>query len=99
MDFSASYEVDREIIEMLREKPGLNRLERQRDGETFVFRFDEKSKDKLRQMLGIMAADKDLPLNWYDTAVISQEVRRRTEVYQEILHGLCAVVAQGRLID
>lgn len=47
-----------------------------KDGERFVFLYDESSIASLLQTLGKYAADPELSFSWYDAAVLSQKVRR-----------------------
>ncbi len=47
-----------------------------KDGERYVFLYDEKSVSVLLQTLGRYAADPELNFSWYDAAVLSQKVRR-----------------------
>lgn len=47
-----------------------------KDGERFVFLYDESSIPTLLQTLGKYAADPELNFSWYDAAVLSQKVRR-----------------------
>ncbi|MCA9026891.1 MAG: hypothetical protein KDA86_16920 [Planctomycetaceae bacterium] len=47
-----------------------------KDGERYVFLYDEKSVSTLLQTLGRYAADPELNFSWYDAAVLSQKVRR-----------------------
>ena len=47
-----------------------------KDGERFVFLYDETSIATLLQTLGRYAADPELSFSWYDAAVLSQKVRR-----------------------
>lgn len=47
-----------------------------KDGERFVFLYDEQSIATLLQTLGRYAADPELSFSWYDAAVLSQKVRR-----------------------
>ncbi|MGE4000228.1 MAG: hypothetical protein AB7I48_08430 [Planctomycetaceae bacterium] len=47
-----------------------------KDGERYVFLYDEKSVSALLQTLGRYAADPELNFSWYDAAVLSQKVRR-----------------------
>ncbi len=47
-----------------------------KDGERFVFVFDEESSPQLLQTLGHYAADPEMNFTWYDAAVLSQKVRR-----------------------
>lgn len=54
----------------------LNVIALVKDGERYVFLFDEDSSAKLLQTLGHYAADPELNFTWYDAAVLSQKVRR-----------------------
>ena len=47
-----------------------------KDGERYVFLYDEESYSELLQTLGRHAADPELNFTWYDAAVLSQKVRR-----------------------
>ena len=47
-----------------------------KDGERFVFLYDEQSVAALLQTLGRYAADPELSFSWYDAAVLSQKIRR-----------------------
>ncbi|QDT54328.1 hypothetical protein Pan44_23570 [Caulifigura coniformis] len=47
-----------------------------KDGERFVFLYDDRSLPQLLQTLGRYAADPELSFSWYDAAVLSQKVRR-----------------------
>lgn len=47
-----------------------------KDGERFVFLYDESSIASLLQTLGRYAADPEMSFSWYDAAVLSQKVRR-----------------------
>ena len=47
-----------------------------KDGERYVFLYDEESVSTLLQTLGRYAADPELNFSWYDAAVLSQKVRR-----------------------
>ncbi len=47
-----------------------------KDGERYIFLYDEKSIPQLLQTLGRYAADPELNFTWYDAAVLSQKVRR-----------------------
>lgn len=55
---------------------GVNVIALVKDGERYVFLFDEESAPKLLQTLGHYAADPELNFTWYDAAVLSQKVRR-----------------------
>ncbi|WP_437193222.1 hypothetical protein [Planctomicrobium sp. SH527] len=47
-----------------------------KDGERYVFLYDDRSVAQLLQTLGRYAADPELNFTWYDAAVLSQKVRR-----------------------
>ena len=47
-----------------------------KDGERYVFLYDDDSSSQLLQTLGRYAADPELNFTWYDAAVLSQKVRR-----------------------
>jgi hypothetical protein len=47
-----------------------------KDGQRYVFVFDENSISQLMQMLGRYASDPELNFNWYDAALLSQKIRR-----------------------
>ena len=55
---------------------GVNVLALMKDGERFVFLYDDQSSGTLLQTLGRYAANPDLNFSWYDAAVLSQKVRR-----------------------
>ena len=46
-----------------------------KDGQKYIFLYDDASHDELLQTLGRQAADPELNFSWYDAAVISQRVR------------------------
>lgn len=54
----------------------INVLALVKDGERYVFLYDENSVSALLQTLGRYAADPELNFSWYDAAVLSQKVRR-----------------------
>lgn len=54
----------------------INVLALVKDGERYVFLYDEQSAPQLLQTLGRYAADPELSFSWYDAAVLSQKVRR-----------------------
>ncbi|MEZ5942988.1 MAG: hypothetical protein R3C18_16465 [Planctomycetaceae bacterium] len=54
----------------------LNVLALVKDGERYVFMYDEDSLPQLLQTLGRFAADPELNFSWYDAAVLSQRVRK-----------------------
>lgn len=55
---------------------GMNVLALVKEGERFVFLYDDESAATLLQTFGRYAADNDLSFSWYDAAVLSQKVRR-----------------------
>ena len=50
-----------------------------KDGERYVFLYDDASPDALLRQFGRYAADESLSFTWYDAAVLSQRVRRQRE--------------------
>ena len=58
---------------------GVNILALLKNGERYVFLYDDRSSDKLLQTLGQYAADEDLNFSWYDAAVLSQRVRKQRD--------------------
>jgi hypothetical protein len=50
-----------------------------KDGERFIFLYDDRSTPQLLQTLGRYAADPEVSFTWYDAAVLSQKVRRLKE--------------------
>jgi hypothetical protein len=53
-----------------------------KDGEHYIFLYDDRSLPQLLQTLGRYAADPELSFSWYDAAVLSQKVRRLQEADQ-----------------
>lgn len=47
-----------------------------KDGERYIFLYDEESAPQLLQTLGKYAADPELNFSWYDAAILSQKVRK-----------------------
>ena len=58
---------------------GINVLALVKDGERYVFLYDDHSTSQVLQTLGRYAADPELSFSWYDAAVLSQRVRRLQE--------------------
>ncbi len=54
---------------------GINVFALVKDGQKYVFLYDDESYDELLQTLGRFAADPELNFSWYDAAVMSQRVR------------------------
>ena len=59
----------------IRMSQGINVFALVKDGQRYVFLYDDKSHDELLQTLGRYAADPELNFSWYDAAVMSQRVR------------------------
>lgn len=57
----------------------VNVLALMKDGERFIFLYDDRSTPQLLQTLGRYAADPEVGFSWYDAAVLSQKVRRLKE--------------------
>ena len=55
---------------------GVNVLALLKNGERYVFLYDDQSAETLLQTLGRYAADPELSFSWYDAAVLSQHVRQ-----------------------
>lgn len=55
-----------------------------KDGERYVFLYDDQSVPQLLQTLGRYAADPELNFTWYDAAVLSQKVRRLQTESQKV---------------
>ena len=62
---------------------GINVLALLKDGERYVFLYDDRSADQLLQTLGRFAADPELNFSWYDAAVLSQRIRTLREANVE----------------
>lgn len=67
-------------------EPGVNVLALVKDGERYVFLYDDDSASTLLQTFGRYAADKDLSFTWYDAAVLSQKVRKLQREAERDLH-------------
>lgn len=55
---------------------GVNVIALVKEGERYVFMYDEESAAALLRTLGKYASDRELSFSWYDAAVLSQKVRR-----------------------
>ncbi len=55
---------------------GVNVLALLKNGERYVFLYDDQSLETLLQTLGKYASDPELNFSWYDAAVLSQRVRQ-----------------------
>ena len=47
-----------------------------KDGERYVFLYDDASAETLLRQFGRFASDDALSFSWYDAAVLSQRVRK-----------------------
>ena len=57
------------------EDDGVNVLAMVKDGQRYVFLYDDTSGPRLLETFGRYAADPELDFSWYDAAVMSQRVR------------------------
>lgn len=64
-------------------RQGINVLALLKDGERYVFLYDDRSADQLLQTLGRYADDPELNFSWYDAAVLSQRIRTLREANVE----------------
>ncbi|MFO0918726.1 MAG: hypothetical protein U0872_10480 [Planctomycetaceae bacterium] len=58
---------------------GVNVLALMKNGERYVFLYDDQSVETLLTTLGRYASDPELSFSWYDAAVLSQRVRQQAE--------------------
>jgi hypothetical protein len=58
---------------------GVNVLALLKNGERYVFLYDDQSSETLLQTLGRYASDPELSFTWYDAAVLSQRVRQQAQ--------------------
>ena len=58
---------------------GINVLALVKDGERYIFLYDDQSAAQVLQTLGRYAADPELSFSWYDAAVLSQRVRQSAQ--------------------
>lgn len=65
---------------------GVNVLALMKEGERFVFLYDDESTATLLQTFGRYAADSELSFSWYDAAVLSRKVRRLEQEKDESDH-------------
>jgi hypothetical protein len=56
---------------------GVNVLALLKNGERYVFLYDDQSVETLLQTLGRYASDPELNFTWYDAAVLSQRIRQQ----------------------
>lgn len=55
---------------------GVNVLALLKNGERYVFLYDDQSLETLMKTLGQYASDPELSFTWYDAAVLSQRIRQ-----------------------
>ncbi len=58
---------------------GVNVLALMKNGERYVFLYDDQSVETLLTTLGRYASDPELSFTWYDAAVLSQRVRQQAD--------------------
>lgn len=66
---------------------GVNVLALVKEGERYVFLYDDQSSPTLLQTLGRFAASPELSFSWYDAAVLSQKVRKLKREEEEARNG------------
>jgi hypothetical protein len=57
---------------------GVNVLALMKNGERYVFLYDDDSTEALLKTLGRYASDPELSFSWYDAAVLSQRIKSAT---------------------
>lgn len=60
-------------------EPYVNVITLHRDGEHYVFMFDDRNVASTLKALGRMATNPELNFTWYDAAVISKHIKRMTD--------------------
>jgi hypothetical protein len=60
----------------------LNVLALVRDGQRYVFLYDDQSIEQVQAKMAEFAADHELDFTWYDAAVLSERVRLLQEQEQ-----------------
>ncbi|MFO0978083.1 MAG: hypothetical protein U0996_16875 [Planctomycetaceae bacterium] len=55
-----------------------------RDGQRYVFLYDDSSVETVLEKLAEFAADPELDFTWYDAATLSQRVRDLQEEVEEV---------------
>ena len=55
-----------------------------RDGQRYVFLYDDNSVETVLEKLSEFAADPELDFTWYDAATLSQRVRELQEEVEEV---------------
>ena len=66
---------------------GVNMIALTKDGERFVFLYDDQSPAELLRTFGQYAADPELNFSWYDAAVLSQRVRMAADSHAADSHA------------
>ena len=51
-----------------------------KNGEKYIFRYDQPSRKVLLGVFGRLAANSDLNFSWHDAAVLSKRIREKEEV-------------------
>ncbi len=58
---------------------GINVIALVKGSERYVFLYNEKNRIEILRILGRYASDPNLSFSWYDAAVLSQKIRRRSQ--------------------
>lgn len=70
------FPIENHLTETAAMERGVNVLALMKNGERYVFLYDDESSSTLLQTLGRYAGSDELSFSWYDAAVLSQKVRR-----------------------
>ena len=65
---------------------GVNVLALMKNGERYVFLYDDESSSTLLQTLGRYAGSDELSFSWYDAAILAQRVRGLIEDQESEAH-------------
>ena len=69
-------------------------LDYAKDGQRYIFLFDEANRVETLRQAGRFAANPELSFNWHDAAIISQHVRSADESWDS--PGVATVTPRGR---
>jgi len=72
----------------------LKQIALKREGQTYIFRFDDASHLALVRVLGRFAADPNLNFTWHDAAVMCKKARQE---YGKVSGGGSYIPAMNRL--
>ncbi len=54
--------------------------------ERYVFLYNDKNRTEILRLIGRYASDPELSFTWYDAAVLSQRIRRKSESKANSIH-------------